>query len=303
MRWLLISCVLLFAFFTNCQKEVEIQINGNKTPKYDDVPTIHVENYINRLFIDLLGREPTDTERDSLTKKLKDSQLSTLCRDSIVYDLQWDTTYRVGDSSYRHAYIQRVYNLLKFNYVEGASDPEIGQKLGNLRFAINVSRLNGDSVRVKQYLAEAHKYENILRWKYNYRKANSTYPALCGYLMYNGVYDVINMGSFNFVNAAFDDVLGRNPTKQEFDAAYAVVDKNEPTLVFNKVASNKLEFISILTQSDAFYEAQVRWWYFQYLRKEIPSDQLFVWTKEYHNNKKVEWFQRQILITDEYAQF
>ncbi len=71
-------------FFTNCQKEVEIQINGNKTPKYDDVPTIHVENYINRLFIDLLGREPTDTERDSLTKKLKDSQLSTLCRDSIV---------------------------------------------------------------------------------------------------------------------------------------------------------------------------------------------------------------------------
>ena len=61
MRWLLISCVLLFAFFTNCQKEVEIQINGNKTPKYDDVPTIHVENYINRLFIDLLGREPTDT--------------------------------------------------------------------------------------------------------------------------------------------------------------------------------------------------------------------------------------------------
>ena len=160
-------------------------------------------------------------------------ELSTLCRDSIVYDLQWDTTYRVGDSSYRHAYIQRVYNLLKFNYVEGASDPEIGQKLGNLRFAINVSRLNGDSVRVKQCLAEAQKYENILRWKYNYRKANSTYPALCGYLMYNGVYDVINMGSFNFVNAAFDDVLGRNPTKQEFDAAYAVVDKNEPTLVFN----------------------------------------------------------------------
>ena len=150
MRWLLISCVLLFTFFTNCQKEVEIQINGNKTPKYDDVPTIHVENYINRLFIDLLGREPTDTERNSLTKRLKDSNLSISCRDSIVRQLQWDTTFRMGDSSYRHAYIQRVYNLLKFNYIEGASDPEISQNLGILRSSIIVSRLTGDSVKVKE---------------------------------------------------------------------------------------------------------------------------------------------------------
>src|SRR6056300_115352 len=303
MRWLLTFCVFLFAFFTNCQKEVEIQINGNKAPKYDDVPTIHVENYINRLFIDLLGREPTDTERNSLTKRLKDSNLSISCRDSIVRQLQWDTTFRMGDSSYRHAYIQRVYNLLKFNYIEGASDPEISQKLGILRSSIIVSRLNGDSVKVKEKIAESQKYENILRWKYNYLKSKSSYPALCGYLMYNGIYDVINNGSFNFVNAAFDDVLGRNPTKQEFDAAYNIIEKNEPTEVFNRIASNKLEYISIMTESAAFYEAQVRWWYFQYLRKEPQSSKIYNWVQEYYRNNEIEDFQRQILVTDEYAQF
>lgn len=303
MRWFFIFCITFVTFISSCSKEENIYIGNNQRPEYKDVPTLHIENYINRLFIDLLGREATNSERDSLTLKLKRANLSMDSRDSIVYQLQWDTTYRKGDSSYRHAHIQRVYDLLKFNYVEGASDPEIGQNLGNLRFAINVSRLNGDSVKVKQYLAEAQKYENILRWKYNYRMNQSRYKDLCGFLMYNGVYDVINMGSFNFVNASFDDVLGRNPTEDEFDAAYQIVDKNEPTIVFNKVASNKLEFISALTNSDAFYEAQVRWWYFQYLRRDIPSTKLYEWSKKYFSNQEIEWVQRQMLITDEYAQF
>lgn len=286
-----------------CESDELIRVGNNKPPQYEGVSMLRIENYVNRLFIDLLGREPTEIERESISIRLKDQKLNKETRDSIVQNLQRDSTYRLGDSSYRHAFIQRVYDLMKYRFVEGASDPEIAQKLGNINFAIKINRLNGDSVRVKQMLFEASKYEKILKWKYHYRVGLDDYPGLCSHLMNNGIYDVINMGTFNFVNAAYDDVLGRWPNKSEFDSAYAVVDRNEPKVVFNKVAQNKSEFIDALVGSDAFYESQIRWWFFQYVRKEISPNFLYELLLKYKNDGNIESVQKEILITDEYAQF
>ena len=84
---------------------------------------LRIENYINRLFIDLLGREPTINEREQASIRLKQSGLKYKTRDSIITLLQSDTTYRLGDSSYRHAYIQRVYDLMKYRFLEGGLRP------------------------------------------------------------------------------------------------------------------------------------------------------------------------------------
>ena len=192
---------------------------------------------------------------------------------------------------------------MKYRFLEGASDTEIAQNLGNIRFGIEKSRLNGDSIRVKQLQFEAQKYEKILRWKYNYLKEIDSYPGLCSHLMNNGIYDIINMGTFNFVNAAYDDVLGRWPNQSEFDSAYAIVDKNEPKVVFNRVAQNKSEFINALVDSDAFFDAQVRWWYFQYVRDEIEPTYLYSLLMQYKKDGNLEQVQRNILTLDKYAQF
>ena len=53
--------------------------------------------------------------------------------------------------------------------------------------------------------------------------------------MHNGIYDLINMGSFNFVNAAFDDVYGRKPSSDEFNRSFKIIEKNIPTFIFNQV--------------------------------------------------------------------
>lgn len=295
--------MLAFLVLTSCESNEFIQVEGNQSPNYKGVSMLKIENYINRLYIDLMGREPTDSERLFASKRLKDNNLSIDTRDSLVFEIQNDTNYRVGDSSYRHAYIQRMYDLMKYRFIEGAADPEVSQKLGNIKFAKEIARLNGDSVRVKQMEFEAKKYENILNWKYAYRNNADGYPELCGYLMNNGIYDVINMGTFNFINAAFDDVLGRWPNKEEFDAAYAIVEKNEPKVVFNQVAQNKQEFINALVESDAFFESQIRWWYFQYLRNEIEPAFLYKLLLVYNTSYDIEEVQRKILIRDDYAQF
>lgn len=303
MRNLTLLFVLAFLVLASCESNEFIQVEGNQAPNYKGVSMLKIENYINRLYIDLMGREPTDSERLFASKRLKDNNLSIDTRDSLVFEIQNDTNYRVGDSSYRHAYIQRMYDLMKYRFIEGAADPEVSQKLGNIKFAKEIARLNGDSVRVKQMEFEAKKYENILNWKYAYRNNADGYPELCGYLMNNGIYDVINMGTFNFINAAFDDVLGRWPNKEEFDAAYAIVEKNEPKVVFNQVAQNKQEFINALVESDAFFESQIRWWYFQYLRNEIEPAFLYKLLLVYNTSSDIEEVQRKILIRDDYAQF
>lgn len=303
MRNLSVFIITILLLFSECESNEFVRVDSNKPPFYDGVSMLRIENYVNRLFIDLLGREPTDLERESLSIRLKTQNLDEKTRDSIVIDLQQDTVYSAGDSSYRHAFIQRIYNLMKYRFIEGASDPEIAQKLGIINFAIKISRLNGDSVKVKQLEFDALKYDKILKWNYLYRMGLDDYPGLCSHLLNNGIYDVINMGTFNFVNAAYDDVLGRRPNKAEFDSAYVVVDKNEPKIVFNKVAQNKAEFIEALVNSDAFYESQIRWWYFQYIRKEITPNYLYKLLIKYKNDGNLEAVQRDILITDEYAQF
>lgn len=287
----------------SCQKSDNVIIGENQAPSYSGISTLKVENYIQRLFIDLLGREPTEMERDSFVLNLKEARLRVSYRDSMIHYLQMDTGSRMGDSSYRHAYINRVYELMKFRLIEGASDPEIAENLGNIRFAIEIYRLNGDSISVARMQEEEIKYLRVLNWKYLYNKGLETYPNLISYLMRNTIYDVINMGSFNFINAAFDDVLGRMPHRDEFELAFDIVEKNEPRSIFQKVAQNKSEFIQALLESDAFYESQVRNWYFQYLRREVPPKLLWELTTMYKKTERIDNVQRVILSTDEYAQF
>lgn len=63
---------LFIAFlFVSCTKEETVIRNNNQPPKYSEISTIMVENYINRLFIDVLGREATDVERIDILLKLR----------------------------------------------------------------------------------------------------------------------------------------------------------------------------------------------------------------------------------------
>ncbi len=57
-----VFCILfVFLGFLSCKKDIEI-IADNDAPYYGELPTLLLENYVNRLYIDLIGREPLDAE-------------------------------------------------------------------------------------------------------------------------------------------------------------------------------------------------------------------------------------------------
>ena len=93
---ILISVIVI----SSCKKDPQI-LENNDPPYYAETPTVLVEFYINRLFIDLIGREPFDEEMANEVAFLRSYDLSMEGRDSLILKLQTDTNYIPGDSSYK----------------------------------------------------------------------------------------------------------------------------------------------------------------------------------------------------------
>ena len=299
MIWGIIFSSIIFS----CTESENIDINNNKLPKYKSISTLRIENYVQRMFIDLLGRESTNQERDSFTAQLKRSDLHDSCKTRLVRTLLYDTTYHAGDSSYRHAFAQRIYDISKARFLEGASDPSIAQFVGNLDFAIAVARLEGDSTRVYLYYDYRKKYFDVLNSRILFRKNLIDYRQMTASMINNSIYDDINMNSFNFVNAAFDNVLSRKPTGDEFSRSFDIIEKNLSRSLFGRWATNKNEFCQVLTESDAFHEGQIRWFYYVMVQREPTTAEVSKLFFPFIKNHRIEEILETILITDEYAQF
>ena len=102
----------------SCKKDNIIP--DNNAPYYGEIPTLLLENYVNRAYIDLLGREPLDDEMINDVQFLRDNDVSIGSRDTLLYKLQYDTNFVVGDSSYKIAYFHRIYEMVKVRLIEGA---------------------------------------------------------------------------------------------------------------------------------------------------------------------------------------
>ena len=115
--------------FFSCEKEREL-IGGNNAPYYDEVPTILLENYVNRLYIDLIGREPLDDEMERDVLYLRDNDVSFGSRDSLILNLQSDTLFIEGILHIRkHTFTE--HEMLKVRLLEGVSNGVIQQEMGN----------------------------------------------------------------------------------------------------------------------------------------------------------------------------
>lgn len=291
----------LFAF-SSCKKD-EKTIPGNVPKQYEDVPTVKVENYLNRIYIDLLGREPLDVEVIRDMKILRDGGLQFDVRKQIIRRLMTDTTFVAGDSSYKRAYYQRLYDLSKARLLEGAGDEEFYQQIGNARFALLSSRLTGDSVGVFAAMHTISRCTNVVGSRRAYQYGLIGIGDMYARMLDNPIYDVINMNSLNFVNASFDDLFFRFPTRDEFDIAYDVIESGKGGSLFGGFADNKPSYCQMLVRSREYYEGMVRWAYLTLIGREPVTQEIYNVMEDFYLSKDLQKVQENILATDEYAHF
>tara|TARA_B110000483_G_C18148213_1_gene524357 strand:+ start:293 stop:1201 length:909 start_codon:yes stop_codon:yes gene_type:complete len=295
-----IICFLIVV--SSCKKDILV-IDDNNPPVYSAIPTVLIENYINRIYIDLIGREPLDSEMLIDVQYLRDNDVSIESRDSLIYKLQFDTLYIEGDESYKFAYFHRIYDMVKVRLIEGASNGDISFYMSNHYADYEVDSVAGNLIEAQKHLLKYYRLSAIIDSELDYYNNIIDIKEMHKRMIYNSIYDQINMNTFNFVNAAFDNLLFRYPTQNEFNNSYFMIEDNQPFSIFGYSGSNKLDFTNLICDSREFYEGIIQWTYLTMLARIPTSIERDFLMNDFYITTDFQKLQRFIMTTDEYAHF
>lgn len=292
LKYLMIVVVVL-VMAPSCKKD-PIAIHENKTipgnhiPLYKGVSSIVVKNYINTMYIDLIGREPVAEELDSAFNYLVNNNLSDEAKSKIVDDMLSLPDYHT-----------RLFEIISLHMINGLDSLEIDQQYQEI---LAVIPMQTDSVLVHYYELEASRMEKLLSAKNDYQydiiDINEYYKRFINNLFY----DDINMGSENFVLATFENLYKRFPTVSELEQGISMVD-NQPASLFLQDGSSKGDFINIVVNYTEFYEGLIRETYLTFLQREPTSVEMDTEVLTFKTDKNYQILQKKVLITEEYAGF
>lgn len=296
--FLFLFALVVAGFQTACKKEPVVQIihsdttiTGNQPPNYTGVPTVKVKLYVNKLYVDILGREPSATELETNTNLLLTQQLSLASREQIVDQLFSDTLY-----------FRRLNELTSADFINGSGETQINESIGMFELALYLDSVNGENQYTFVYEYELDRLHNLKHatqaLSTNAINVNEFYRRFLD----NYLYDQINMGSENFVVASFDDLFRRAPSAAELASGVAMVD-NAPSSILLTDGSNKGDFMNILTHSAAFYEGLATRIYLQLLLREPQSQEFAAAIALVQPAGNFKALQKQILTSSEYAGF
>ncbi len=302
-----IFCILAclgIAAFSSCEKLKQTnEVEVNQVPYYDEISTVIVENYLNRMYIDLIGREPLDTEMVVDLAFLRANDLSMAARETIALRLQTDTTARPGDGSYKLAYNHWFYERMLSDLLESADSVDFEEFLPALKDAVKVDSILGDTIQQAIDQAQLDRLLNVKRAEAWYYNGEIGFKEMAAIMVDNHLYDKINMGSFNFINATFEDLFYRFPTASEFSAAFDIVEYSKSAALMGATASNKKEYVQLMTTSREFYTGMIMRGYHRLMVRDPSSAESNKVLQYLYYDNDYRKFQRQLIITDEYAQF
>lgn len=299
MRFTLYSCLIGCLFFTACTtketvyetEHVNVIIDDNTPPPYDQVTTVQIQNYINKMYIDLLGREPLNVELTADTEWLKGNNLSAAARNQIFDQLME-----------QEAYFDRLQETYAAAYLNQADEVDINEQKFTFIFLINQAEQTGDYAVIPYYQQEVDRLDALLNAADDYGAGTIGISAFMQRLCINNIYDQVNMGSENFVLSCFENFLKRFPTENELEAGVSMVDGFSAQILLQD-GNSKQDFVTIITTDLGFYEGLTVDIYQQLLARRPNSAEMVAATEFLAQNGDYQGFQRQLLATEEYAGF
>jgi hypothetical protein len=298
LRTLLFSILVVSAVLTGCKKDPIIEeihqnkiVDGNVAPPFNGVSTLQIENYVNKLYIDLISREPSDPELESAVDGLKAGNLGEASRLQIINDLMG-----------QYDYYKRHFESTSSRFLEGVDSTDIAGGLALLQALITLAYQTGDTLLAYLYEYEYARTEDLYFATSNYASGAIDINTYYSYFLNNGYYDEINMGSQNFVLACFENLFFRFPTTAELAQGVSMVD-GASSQVFLQDGNSKLDFIHIVTHTTEFYEGLVIDNYRSLLSRDPDSYEMDSLTQTMEASGDLQEMQRHILKGKEYAGF
>ena len=290
---------LLLALFmaqVSCQKEEkiiheELILDNNQAPPYNGIPSVLIENYIDKIYIDLLGVQPETSEKDSIVLYLKENKLSMSSRETVI-----DQVVK------RQSYHDRLFQVLSDLMLNGMGVDEINSIHTDYAAIRDLFYQQGDTFTAEFIGFEVEKLGDVLSASQDYQLGSIDLNEYFRRMSFNLIYDEINMGSDNFVISCFENMFKRNPTEDEKKKGVDMVD-GISTQILRKEGRTKVDFLVIVTLDFEFYQGRVLDAYRTYLQRDPTSSELGLATSDFVGHENYALLQRALLITDEYAGF
>ena len=277
--------IIVIALFSACKKYETDTISGNVPPPDGTINNVTVENYVNKVYISVLGRKPDSVELNSGMSVLTKNNLSAANRTQFL------------DSVFNHPeYYDHLYNIALSDLLNSLDTNNIPQYLAifqpllldsayiqswnQIRFEI--TRL--DSMRVIPNELKSGAINAIEMQK---RCIN------------NYFYDQINMGAANFVISSFLHFLNRAPTTNELTQGENIVNGTPGTL-FLQVGQSKQDYLAIFFSSLNYFEGEAVLLYNKYLFRNPTSVEMTNAATKFQSTLDYIQLQKDILSTNEY---
>jgi hypothetical protein len=295
--------ILLFAFITiiffGCtenQTITEIEhvnqvIDDNAPTPFNGITTTQIHAYINRIYIDLIGREPTTAELTNWTTYLKDNQITIAAKKTLVSNIQGTITY-----------YDRLYDIYSGQLLGGVSNEDIDSKISLYEYFRDNAYLQGDTIYAQAMEYRLLQLGELKTVATDYLNNTINLNEFFARFPLTPIFDDINMGNENFVLACFEGFFKRYPTDIELYKSVRILQGNSEILLLED-GSSKADFIEIMTTVPAFYEGLTIEVYRQLLARNPSSVEMVVGTLELTSNGDYQSLQQKVMITDEYSGF
>lgn len=281
-----IIAALLFLGIQSCSKTDDLIIKNNQPPTDKTIDSSTILLYINKTYINLVGREPIGDEQSNAMAILKQNNFSVDNRKQFLNVLLNTSEYK------RNLFI--VANAEFLNSTDStdvANQIYLFQLLATQpQYAPFYDVLNLEIARMKALNKTS---QDLVNGSLDYR-------GMLKRITDNYFYDQINMGTENFVVFTYINYLFRYPSDAELAQGKIMVDGNNATL-FLQLGKSKSDFINIFFNSSDYYEGQVRYIFKKYLFREPTSAEIPFYANSYKATGDYTAMQKNIFSTDEYA--
>ena len=292
--FLLLSAIVL----PSCKKDpllidfhTDTTLTGNNPPPYHGISDLQVKLYINKMYVDLIGREPDSAEIENQFAYLKTNDLSVTSRNTIAAQL-------ISDNDFYN----RLFDLTSADMTNGIDTVDINDEINQYYYFIYYDSINGYTQNLPYYYSELIRFDALNTATEELKSNTITLREYYRRFLDNYFYDQVNMGTENFVKGSFDDLFLRTPTTDELLTASDMVN-GAPSTLFDMSGSAKTDFENIVVTTPEFTEGFIRKCYEQYLLRFPNSSEMGLATQSLETNFDWRTFIRDLVCTDEYAGF
>ena len=288
-------CVLVGTLFGSCETppppHENVHVNGNTPPYYGGVSSVKLNAYVNKMYIDMLGRGPTLSELESAADALRAAGYHAATRDSLALALQ---------SSYEWA--KNLDASTKAQMINGKDSVEIDAQIAIYDNQILVALSAGDTTQAQRFEQERDDLMFLLNAGRDLHEGIIDIAEFHRRHVMNRYYDEINMGSENFVLATFENLFHRSPTEDELEQGVLMCD-GLPGFLFAFPGASQRDFAVIAVSTQHYQEGLVLETYSRLLARTPNSNELGTGLLRLAEAQDFRVLQRDLLTSTEYAGF